>query len=83
MADDIKAAVPEEPVNRSRVSDIGPQKHRAGMKVALFPRREIIDDGYRVPLCEKRLYQMRADETGAAGNENVHNQTSPLLKFIY
>ena len=48
----------------------------AGLTCSRLPAREIIDDGHRVAGVEQRVGDVRADESGAAGDECSHPCTA-------
>ena len=49
----------------------GARRERAG-EVRLAAAGEVVDDRHRIAAREQRVDEMRADETGAAGDERLH-----------
>ena len=67
----MKAAVDtlERPSHGFRIGDIPSDELDLPRQVLAAPAREIVENPHRMPVNQQRLYQMRADEPGTAGDE--------------
>src|SRR5215467_14593305 len=55
--------------------NVTPEKPDPAWQVLTAPRRLVVDDGYVMPLVEKALRKVGADETGSPGQEDLHQDS--------
>ena len=72
MADGVGSLPGEDPLDRLRVGDVGHVQGHAGREIVGRATRQVVEHRRRVARREQGVDDVAADESGAAGDEDLH-----------